>query len=249
MRPEPAVLVAAPPERHTSLRDRRAVPDPLGSDSRSLLPRVRPCLARPPAGCCAARAMSATGAQQPCRLPREEISYAPNRAARSLVTGRSDSVAFFVDETEDRLFSDPFFLGMLRGTQARDRRGGPAAGLHRRRPHRGPPRASCTTPPGGHVDGVLLLSLHGAISCRSSSRSTAADRAQRPPAERRRRRSSSSTPTTVGGAGMATRHLLDTGRRHVATVTGPQDMCAGQDRLAGYVDSLHRARPRAAPGR
>ena len=47
-----------------------------------------------------------------------QISYAPNRAARSLVTGRSDSVAFLVAETEDRLFSDPFFLGMLRGAQA-----------------------------------------------------------------------------------------------------------------------------------
>src|ERR1700712_1687558 len=47
----------------------------------------------------------------------EDISYAPNRAARSLVTGRSDSVAFLVAETEDRLFSDPFFLGMLRGAQ------------------------------------------------------------------------------------------------------------------------------------
>jgi DNA-binding LacI/PurR family transcriptional regulator len=47
----------------------------------------------------------------------QEVSYAPNRAARSLVTGRSDSVAFLVAETEDRLFSDPFFLGMLRSAQ------------------------------------------------------------------------------------------------------------------------------------
>ena len=46
-----------------------------------------------------------------------EISYTPNQAARSLVTGRSDSVAFLVDETEERMFSDPFFLGMLRGAQ------------------------------------------------------------------------------------------------------------------------------------
>jgi DNA-binding LacI/PurR family transcriptional regulator len=47
----------------------------------------------------------------------QEVSYAPNRAARWLVTGRSDSVAFLVAETEDRLFSDPFFLGMLRSAQ------------------------------------------------------------------------------------------------------------------------------------
>src|SRR5689334_20914083 len=32
----------------------------------------------------------------------EAISYVPNLAARSLVTGRSDSVAFLVEETEER---------------------------------------------------------------------------------------------------------------------------------------------------
>ena len=35
-------------------------------------------------------------------------------------------------------------------------------------------------------------------------------------------------------ARLATAHLLASGRRQVATVTGPLDMCAGQDRLAGY---------------
>src|SRR5262249_17728375 len=42
-----------------------------------------------------------------------EISYVPNLAARSLVTGRSDSVAFLVEESEERMFADPFFLRML----------------------------------------------------------------------------------------------------------------------------------------
>src|SRR5215471_16117700 len=47
-----------------------------------------------------------------------ETAYAPNRAARSLVTRRSDSVAFLVAESEDRLFNDPYFLAMLRGAHA-----------------------------------------------------------------------------------------------------------------------------------
>ena len=42
----------------------------------------------------------------------------------------------------------------------------------------------------------------------------------------------------VGGARLATRHLLDAGRRLVATVAGPQDMGAGRDRLQGYADEL-----------
>jgi len=47
-----------------------------------------------------------------------DTAYAPNRAARSLVTRRSDSIAFLVAESEDRLFTDPYFLTMLRGAHA-----------------------------------------------------------------------------------------------------------------------------------
>ncbi|MGH3447064.1 MAG: substrate-binding domain-containing protein, partial [Nocardioidaceae bacterium] len=45
----------------------------------------------------------------------------------------------------------------------------------------------------------------------------------------------------VGGAATATSYLIDSGRTTVATVTGPQDMCAGQDRLTGYRDALQKA--------
>ena len=44
-----------------------------------------------------------------------------------------------------------------------------------------------------------------------------------------------------GGAGLAVEHLLETGRRHVATIAGPQDMPPGADRLAGYHETLARA--------
>jgi DNA-binding LacI/PurR family transcriptional regulator len=41
-----------------------------------------------------------------------------------------------------------------------------------------------------------------------------------------------------GGATAAVRHLLGQGRRRIATITGPQDMSAGVDRLDGYRDAL-----------
>ena len=41
-----------------------------------------------------------------------------------------------------------------------------------------------------------------------------------------------------GGASAATAHLVATGRQRVATVTGPLDMSAGTDRLAGWQDAL-----------
>ncbi|MDP9866252.1 DNA-binding LacI/PurR family transcriptional regulator [Streptosporangium brasiliense] len=42
----------------------------------------------------------------------------------------------------------------------------------------------------------------------------------------------------TGGAERAVRHLVEQGRRRIATIAGPQDMIAGIDRLTGYRDAL-----------
>ena len=42
-----------------------------------------------------------------------------------------------------------------------------------------------------------------------------------------------------GGAFQAVMHLLRSGRRRVATITGPQNMIAGIHRYQGYLDALH----------
>ena len=44
-----------------------------------------------------------------------ELGYVPNWAARSLVTGRSDSVGVVIPEPTGRLFADPFFPRLVRG--------------------------------------------------------------------------------------------------------------------------------------
>ena len=88
------------------------------------------------------------------------ISYVPNLAARSLVTGRSDSVAFLVEETEERMFSDPFFLGMLRSAQETVAEAGLQLVFTVMTRAEDQARFLAYAA-GGHVDGVLLLSLHG----------------------------------------------------------------------------------------
>jgi len=45
----------------------------------------------------------------------------------------------------------------------------------------------------------------------------------------------------VGGAVAATLHLAGQGRRRIATITGPPDMPAAQDRLDGYLQALRSA--------
>src|SRR5215831_16743718 len=43
----------------------------------------------------------------------DELGYVPNRAARALVTQRTDSVALVVSESEERVFGEPFFARIV----------------------------------------------------------------------------------------------------------------------------------------
>ena len=45
------------------------------------------------------------------------------------------------------------------------------------------------------------------------------------------------------GARAATEHLYGTGRRRVVTISGPADMPAARDRLAGWRDAVHDLSP------
>lgn len=165
-----------------------------------------------------------------------ELGYVPNRAARTLVTRRTDTVALVVSESELRVFDEPYFAGTIRGigsalsetglqlilTMAQSRQD------HERLEH---------YLTGQHVDGVLLISLHGADPLPG-------------------RLEEMGVPTVIGGkpvgldpycyvdvdnragARQAVKYLLGRGRGRIATIAGPQDMGVGVDRLAGYRDAL-----------
>jgi DNA-binding LacI/PurR family transcriptional regulator len=167
----------------------------------------------------------------------QELSYTPNHVARSLVTGRTDTVAFYVDESEDRMFSDPFFLGVLRSAQLEIARAGLQllfSTASRPEDH----RLFLNYAAGRHVDGVLLLSLHGrdALPQQLEGLGVPTVLAGRPLAGGDGLHYVDAN--NAGGAALATGYLLDSGRSTVATVTGPQDMSVGRDRLAGYLDTL-----------
>ena len=49
----------------------------------------------------------------------EALGYVPNRAARSLVTRRTDTIALVVSEPGDRVFGEPYFGAIVRGVGAR----------------------------------------------------------------------------------------------------------------------------------
>ncbi|HKQ01877.1 MAG TPA: LacI family DNA-binding transcriptional regulator [Actinomycetes bacterium] len=173
-----------------------------------------------------------------------KLGYVPNRAARSLVTRRADSVALVVSEPHARFFSEPFFAGMVRGVSAALAATGVQLVLliaqdlpDRRRLER--------YVVGGHVDGVLLASLHGDDPLPGTLERAGV------PAVLVGRPTGRWTGGTVpaswvdadnrGGAGKAVDHLARRGRRRIATITGPLDMGVGLDRLEGYRDGLAAA--------
>ncbi len=178
------------------------------------------------------------GAREAVERAIAELGYVPNRAARALVTNRTDSVALLVSESEDRVFGEPFFAGIVRGVS------GMLAetplqlwlAMAQSSPDRGRLDQHLTNQ---HVDGVLLLSLHDDDPLPK----LLADRGL--PVVMGGRTSAMLHPTgpipisfvdvdNVGGAQAATAHLIGAGRQQVATIAGPQDMGAGVARLEGY---------------
>jgi DNA-binding LacI/PurR family transcriptional regulator len=165
-----------------------------------------------------------------------ELGYVPNLAARALVTRRTDTVALVVSESEDRLFGEPFFAGVVRGISA----GVTAAGrqlvlaLTAGQDGERPIERYLTTQ---HVDGVLLLSLHGddPLPRQLRERGLPVVLGGRPAGGYS---GAYVDVDNAGGARAGVAHLLERGRRRIATITGPLDMMAGQDRLAGYRTAL-----------
>ena len=194
---------------------------------------MRVCRGRRPAACSAATRRSASTPAPSSSTPRRRSPTSRTWLRAPWSPGRSDSIAFLVEETEERMFSDPFFLGMLRSAQETVAEAGLQLVFTVMTRAEDQSRFLAYAA-GGHVDGVLLLSLHGQdkLPQRLEDLGVPTVLSGRPLSGRRRLWYVDAD--NLGGGSLATTHLLASGRRHVATVTGPLDMCAGQDRLAGY---------------
>lgn len=169
----------------------------------------------------------------------EQLGYVPNRAARSLVTRRTQSIGLGITEPEARFFSDPFFAGIVRGVSqvlgASDYQ--QVLLMAQSAPERARLERYLA---GGHVDGVVLVSLHAddPLPARLEARGLPTVLIGRPPEGVR---VSYVDADNRNGAREAVTHLVQQGRERVATITGPLDMSAGSDRLEGYRQALRAA--------
>jgi len=168
-----------------------------------------------------------------------QLGYVPNRAARSRVTRRNDSVGVVIAEPTGRIFSDPFFVEVLRGI---------SAGLGARQMQlvlvmsQSPEeeRRAERYLARGHVDGVILFSLHGDDPLPEHLQSQGIPvvvGGEPPPGAR----VSYVDNDNHGGAFAAVKHLIELGRTRIATITGPLDMPAGVTRRLAYRDALRAA--------
>lgn len=169
----------------------------------------------------------------------EQLGYTPNRAARSLVTRRSDSVAVVITQPSGQVFTDPFFPRLLRGISsalaATDRQ---LVLLMPETP--ADERRAVDYLTAGHVDGALLVSLHenDPLPARLAAAGVPIVMVGRPP---HGSRASFVDADNRQGAQAAVAHLIASGRRVIATITGPLDTAPGFDRLKGYRDALTEA--------
>ncbi|WP_284746204.1 LacI family DNA-binding transcriptional regulator [Amycolatopsis sp. RTGN1] len=161
------------------------------------------------------------------------LGYARQRAARA-TAGRTGSVALVVCEEVLRLFADPYFARI-------------STGAGRELTEAGLQLVLLTVPAtenyqapvvryldGGHVDGALVVGMHGRRPLDLGWLGIPVVFGGRPVCAREPGRSSYVDVDNRGGAQRATQRFLDAGRRTVATIAGPQDMTAGVDRLLGY---------------
>lgn len=179
-------------------------------------------------------------AQEAVNSAIRRTGYVVNRHARSLITGRSDSVGFLLTEPQERFFEDPNFNVLLRGcTQALAAHDIPLllmlAGTKDER------RRITRYITAGHVDGVLLVSSHSGDPVAEELRAAGVPLV------------ACGKPIGIGskvsyvaaddrdGARDMVRHLLSLGRRRIGVVTGPLDTPGGVERLAGYREVLTEA--------
>lgn len=171
----------------------------------------------------------------------KQVGYRPNRAARSLVTKRTDSIAVVIPESGRVLFSDPFFATVLQGVTtalshtelqivlALGEKGGASERLN-------------SYLRGQHADGAIVVSHH-----RTDKVAELLSGSTMPSVFIGRPWSPVDTPVTyidvdnVSGGRLAAEHLLARGAQHPAAISGPRDMGAPVDRLAGWHQGLAAA--------
>ena len=168
----------------------------------------------------------------------EELGYTPNRAARTLVSRRTQTLALVVPENTSTFFTDPYFASVIQGAATRVSENDFTLALLI---PSGSPDKTRRYLRAGNVDGALVLSHHTDDRSYSHLAGTLPLVFGGRPMSAEGELPCYVDVDNVAAAAAVTRRLVGAGRRRIATITGPGDMGAGLDRLEGWRRALAEA--------
>jgi DNA-binding LacI/PurR family transcriptional regulator len=179
------------------------------------------------------------GARQAVERAATDLGYVPNRAARSLAAGRSESVGVLVPEPSSVLFGDPVLPRLLAAIGRELSESGLQMVLFAPQSMADLSRLEQYLV-GGHVDAVLLLALHDsdALPARLHARGIPMVFGGRPHGGVD---VSFVDVDNQAGGRYATEHLVLRGRRRIAHIAGPQSGHPARERLQGFREAMWNA--------
>lgn len=167
----------------------------------------------------------------------DRTDYVANERARSLATGRSNSVAFLLGEPQELLFADPNFSTLLRSIADELGRKGMSL-IMMTTDNENENRRNLKYLRGGHVDGVLLVAWHLGVR-KGLIHSLHAMEMPVVVAEYPSVDSDSTSYVHVDdhrGAIRATRYLAECGAGSIGMIAGPEGPSGTLARVRGYRD-------------
>jgi len=178
-------------------------------------------------------------ARKAVELAASELGYVPNRAARSLAAGRSESVGVLVPEPGSQRFADPMLARLLSAIGEELSANGLQMVLFAPQSETDIERLEQYLA-GGHVDAVLLLALHESESlpARLHARGIPMVFGGRPSGAFQ---ASYVDVDNQAGGRAATEHLVAQGRRRIAHIAGPQSGSVERQRFQRFREALWNA--------
>ncbi|HET7303033.1 MAG TPA: LacI family DNA-binding transcriptional regulator [Segeticoccus sp.] len=189
------------------------------------------------------RALNHVGSVDPAlvervRVAADELGYRPNGVARNLRRQRTDVWALIISD-----IANPFFTAVARGVEDVAQRHGFSVLLCNSDEDQGKEQRYLGVAEQEQVAGVIMSpNLRGSDVSRLVDAAiplVTVDRSSRRPVD-------SVMVHSREGARQATSHLLHSGWRRPACITGPEHADTARERLSGYLDAMKDARRRTA---
>lgn len=175
----------------------------------------------------------------------QEVGFQPNLSARGLAVGRTRVIGLVIPTGLSAIFSDPYFPLVIQGVASACNARGYSVMLWLAEPEYERETIGQILY-SGLIDGIIVSSMvmdDPLIERLSES--------QRPFITIGRHPTNDQLDfvdvDNRAGAYQGTSYILHTGRRRIATITGPPNMIASRDRYQGYLDALRERGLRMQP--